>query len=342
MLPSASHGVPLQDDHRGKARKSGSSAGASSSSGLSSTLSKDRMTLPDVTPLDAEDIVLPEHLRGEAHLLQSKARSDNPITESQTRPLVKSCAIWLMLRGTINLEDSPGVIQKVGDLLHDIIPLHLLQKRPGGVPAIDFAGKIVGFLRNHVTSSKRDLTLQVPHDASLNTPMRALEHQGLLQRLDEGHEPVQGHSGNSIIGKGRRRYDLDAKPLALEPSPAAKSESDEQDKKRDDDARSDIPHLNPQDTARLVAALAQQQGLDIKVQSAGRSGSHPPDPPRSWGPPRSCRPTCRIKAQTPCGQGLCRSCPRCSRSCPRCSRSCPRFCSRWKAQSASREGSVQA
>ena len=103
--------------------------------------------------MSVKDIVLPEHLTGEAHLLASKARSDNPITEGETRPLVKSSAIWLALHGTINQEDSPGVIQKVGDLLHDIIPLHQLQKRAGGLPAIDFAGKINTFLRNHVTSA---------------------------------------------------------------------------------------------------------------------------------------------------------------------------------------------
>ena len=66
--------------------------------------------------MDPDTMQLPDHLKTEALALRNAAHSDNPVTEAQARPLMKSTAIWLARNGTVNKEDLPGVIQKTGDL----------------------------------------------------------------------------------------------------------------------------------------------------------------------------------------------------------------------------------
>ena len=81
--------------------------------------------------MDTRKMTLPAHLKSEAEELRAASSVDNPITEMQARPLVKSTAIWLMKNGTINKEDSPLVVDKAGKLLHELLPLHFCQVPKG-------------------------------------------------------------------------------------------------------------------------------------------------------------------------------------------------------------------
>ena len=144
--------------------------------------------LEGITPMVAEDMKLPEHLVEEAQHLRDGAKKDNPVTEPQARPLIRSTVVWLMQNGTINKEDSPNVILKAGELLHSFIPLHLCQVPKGKHNATDYATRISTFLQNSVTRTNADFKLQVAHDAVLNTPMRALEEKSLLVRVEDGME----------------------------------------------------------------------------------------------------------------------------------------------------------
>ena len=144
-----------------------------------------------------------------------------------------------MRNGTINKEDSPGVIQKAGILLHNIIPRHFLQEHKGKGGAItrnDFEQRIFTFLQNHVSRTSRDFLLLVPHDEVLTTPMRSLEQAGLVSRVGEGEHPPQGHSGKSIMGRKPGAPVPEALPApdlgAPDPDPAA----------------ADLPHLTSRRT----------------------------------------------------------------------------------------------
>ena len=137
---------------------------------------------------------LPDHLKAEAIALRNAARTDNPVTDVQARPLLKSTVIWLARNGTVNKEDSPGVIQKAGDLLHNLIPLHLLQVPKGKIYATDFASRIFTYLQNNVTRATSSHLISVGHDEALSTPMRSMEKAGVVVRMEEGEVPPQGHT----------------------------------------------------------------------------------------------------------------------------------------------------
>ena len=216
-------------------------------------------------------MVLPAHLIHCARLLRNEAAVDNPLTDVQARPLVNSTALWLMRNGTINKEDSPGVIQKAGDLLHDIIPVHLLQVRKGAGRATDFTTRIAGFLQNHVTKTTGTFKLEVPHDEPLSTPLKALETAGLLTKLEPGELPPQGHSGRSIIGAGRlESYETRASPIAQPPASAKPNAASLlmalQASSSDSNGK---PTTN--DILSYLKMVGQQQGLDVSI------------PPHSWG-----------------------------------------------------------
>ena len=117
--------------------------------------------LQNVTPMLPDSMVLPSHIRNEAIALRNAASLDNPVTDAIARPLVASTAVWLLRNGTINKEDSPGVIQKASELLHEYIPMHLLQVGKGKARATDFSSRIASFLQNHVTKSSGAFRLHV-------------------------------------------------------------------------------------------------------------------------------------------------------------------------------------
>ena len=128
-MPAPSlHGVPLEPDQRAPLSSQFSRSWPSSRSS-SNRATTSRVVLEHVTPLEPSFMKLPPHIEQEAKMFRAAARTDNPLTELQARPLIKSTAIWLMQNGTINKEDSPGVIQMAGDLLHKCIPLHFCQAR---------------------------------------------------------------------------------------------------------------------------------------------------------------------------------------------------------------------
>lgn len=155
--------------------------------------------------MEPSSMKLPPHLEAEARLLRGMSRTDNPVTELQCRPLIKSTVIWLLRHGCVNRDDSPNVIRTAGELLHAIIPLHACQVPKGKTAAVPFDKRIFQYFQNHITRSDSEFQLQVSPDEELTTPMRALDRAGLIQICDSGVIPIQGHSGKSIIGKPRER-----------------------------------------------------------------------------------------------------------------------------------------
>ena len=264
-LPAvAQHGAPLAPA-RSRARgysSRGSTSGSSSTKGLH---------LKDVHPLDATKVELAAHLITEAKELQATARSDNPITELRARPLVQSTAIWLVSQGVVNKEDNPGVIQRVGELLHEYIPLHFCHIPKNKTMAVDFATRIYAFMQNHMTRNGADFTLQVAHDADLNTPMKALEDAGMIDRLAEGEIPAQGHSARSIYGK-RKVCAIDVPELAEEATsgePQQQTRSGPPPSSKPSNAQPS--GTNPLSAAAMLTELARHAGLDISVGPPGRA-----------------------------------------------------------------------
>lgn len=143
----------------------------------------------------------------EASRLRELCRSDDiALSEHMCRPLVQSTALWLINMGVTHEAYHPGVFDKVGSLLHKELPATMLQlkgsaassKKPGSAGQNLFSRRIQDYMKN--TIRKGDWQLQVPSNAELRTPLRALKAAG---KVRECNSPVQGHSGKSIIGRGR-------------------------------------------------------------------------------------------------------------------------------------------
>jgi hypothetical protein len=121
--------------------------------------------------------------------------------------LVISTVYWLMHFAVLGRNDQPGVIDKVGQLLHndDLLPLKYLAPPKGKTVAIPFSDRIAYHFSNNIriydSGGKPKRPLQVASSAELTTPQRAMERAGFLQRVE--NTPIQGHSGGSIIGRGR-------------------------------------------------------------------------------------------------------------------------------------------
>ena len=248
------------------------------------------LRLSDISPMDPDTMELPLHILAEARALAAATKSDNPLTELAARPLVRSTAIWLMVNGTVNKEDSPGVIQKAGDLLHEIIQLHMCQVPSKKVKALDFASRIFNYLQCHVTRQGADFRIQVAHDAQLNTPMRILERENLVHRLVEGEVPAQGHDAKSIIGK-KRSFKGDEEETAEEapaegaPAPAegapAPAEGAPAPTPAPSSARAPAPAPAPASSASSTATPVPytvmmfehltKSGLDVRIAPASRS-----------------------------------------------------------------------
>ena len=185
--------IPLSSA-RGRGRSSSASVNTSGNPGHASIVV---VNAPTVNP---STVILPPHIVEEARRLATGASKDNPITEPTARPLVQSTCVWLMRQGVIGRTEHPGVITEVGTKLHDIISIDKLHATKG--KATTFAHRINVYLANHVRNSTGSLKLEVGEAEELNTPMKALESAGLVSRVPE---PKQGHSGQSIVGKGRSR-----------------------------------------------------------------------------------------------------------------------------------------
>jgi len=242
---------------------------------------------------------LPAHVVQEAQALAAAGGIDNPITEMNARPLVKSVAIWLVLQGVLNKEDNAGVIARAGELLHNIIPMHLLHVPKGKLSASDFASRVYGFIQNHMTRANSDFRIQVPHDASLNTPMRALETAGIVERLGEGEVPPQGHSGSSILGKKKQRLGLgdmdgdllsppELTPRGFMPPPNGLPTPDEGVPGSSQQLENEIPSAGaqlyhrsgqPLSVPAMLTELARHAGLDVTVAPPARSAEASSLPP---------------------------------------------------------------
>lgn len=212
IIPAGGVGVPIDGGGGKKRHKSstgGSSSSVTSSSQKGSSKSGSTQVLPGVKTVSPNGLTLPAHLRQEALRLRKKAAEDNPLTEPMVRPLIVSTAVWLARMGVVCKTDHPGVIDRVGELLHseELLPMKYLAVSKGSRHPTSFSDRINYFLINHPrrrnAEGNRSFVIEVCHDEELDTPLRALRSHGYLTIMDEGVEPAQGHSGKSIIGMGR-------------------------------------------------------------------------------------------------------------------------------------------
>ena len=60
--------------------------------------------------MDPSSMKLPPHLEAEARLLRDSSATDNPVTELQSRPLIKSTVIWLLRHGCVNSRGAKRVV----------------------------------------------------------------------------------------------------------------------------------------------------------------------------------------------------------------------------------------
>lgn len=180
---------------------------SSSSGPTASAAASSKMILHGTKTVSPHSIQsLPPHLVMEAARLRELCRSDDiALSEHVCRPLVQSTALWLMNMGVTHEANHPGVFDKVSCLLHKELPATMLQlkgsassKKPASVGQNLFSRRIQDYMKN--TIRKGDWQLQVRSSAELSTPLRALKDAGKVRECDS---PVQGHSGKSIIGRGR-------------------------------------------------------------------------------------------------------------------------------------------
>jgi hypothetical protein len=222
-IPDVGYGVPLAT---ASARRGFS---ASSASGSSSTSKRPAKVLPGVYLIKPSDVKLPDHIIQEAKRLRFTASSDNPLSEHACRALVFASVIHLVRQGVVCKSDHPGVIERFGELLHaeDLLPLNLLQCPKGKKSATTFADRIVYFMANKIRprDGQHGLVLEVPSDGQFNTPLRALEEGGYVKRCEPGVSPTQGHSGRSIIGRGRPRRSPSPLPLDRADAPASTADT---------------------------------------------------------------------------------------------------------------------
>ena len=159
---------------------------------------------------------LPSHLLHEARHLARAASEDNPITEPQARPLVTSAAVYLLLDGVMTKKRHPRVIEHFGSMLHGILPLAVCAIPKGKKTPTSFDERIANWLIDKIRRSSSGWQLEVAKgtviaDSFLLTRLQELSR---LKVCEEGELPAQGHSGKSILGKGRRRPPEDGETTA--------------------------------------------------------------------------------------------------------------------------------
>ena len=248
----------------------------------SGTPSSKRLVLPNVTPVLASTLELPRHLVVEAERLKSDATSDNPITEFQARPLVNSTCFWLLRQGVINKEDSPGVISTAAELLHNIIPLAKLQVPPGKTKALGFETRLSQWFGNYITREKATFALTVSPDEELNTPLRDLLDAGKVKVCGDGELPIQGHSGKSIVGRGRTKVTSPTAPPRIDTVTFNGPVEDEHSTTGSvtgpvtGSVTGSVTELEPAPMSSLTAqqllqGIADHAGLDVSVGHAKRA-----------------------------------------------------------------------
>ena len=293
MIPPEGVGVPLATGHD-RNRGSKESPAPSTSNASSSCPSR---ILAGVAVINPDDVILPRHLRAEAKRLRHNASSDNPLSEPQCRGLCLSAAIWLARQGVICRSTSPRVIERFGELLHELLPMSVLQVPKGRKCPVPFADRInnafVNKLRRRGADGKFLYPLQVRHDEVLEGPLKALECAGMLVRCEPDVEPIQGHSGKSIIGRGRRLAVHDLPSPLRSPPLFASSEDTVQDaagKVEQEKVEQEKVELEPASSApgaaethatatvgsklnvaSMLSGLAHATGLDVVVTRPGRS-----------------------------------------------------------------------
>ncbi|KAL1525340.1 hypothetical protein AB1Y20_020200 [Prymnesium parvum] len=173
--------VPLASCTAPAGRRSSS---ISSSSGLTASKSTKMVLHGNLTVSPHSIQSLPSHLVIEASRLRDLCRSEDiALSEHLCRPLVQSTALWLINMGVTHEAYHPGVFDKVGSLLHKELPTTMLQlkgsassKKPGSAGQKLFSRRIQDYMKN--TIRKADWQLQVPVNAELSTPLRALKDAG--------------------------------------------------------------------------------------------------------------------------------------------------------------------
>jgi hypothetical protein len=192
-------GLPVNDlNSRGSASSSDvsrSSDGAASA--LLAEQRKYRRFLPNTVPPTA--LEAPPHLIAEAATISAGRNEAWKITGSELTPLVSATGIFLANHGVVNRADAPKMIESV---------CHQIQEKSGfndkmiargnRVRPVPFVQKVVTWLQDNI--GRGSFKLQVREGSELTTPQRDLQLRGKVVIVPS---PIQGHSGNSIVGRGR-------------------------------------------------------------------------------------------------------------------------------------------
>lgn len=171
-----------------------------------------KRVLDNITTVSPHDIsALPPHINAEANRLREMSTTlNNSLSEFECRPLVHSTGIWMIRNGITHTSDHPGVYAKINQMLHEIVPMNMLTRgNKGSRKPTSFGSRIEDYIKNYIRNVSRDFKLEVAADEVLSTPLRALQKINKLKVCEEGEEPIQGHSGKSIIGKGRKSISAD-------------------------------------------------------------------------------------------------------------------------------------
>lgn len=141
-----------------------------------------------------------------------------------------------------------------------------------------FAHRIENWMINNVRRSDSKWKLELPSDVAISSPLRALVQAKIAKVMPDGEEPKQGHSGRSIVGRGRATMTRSASPV---PMPAARAVTergaiDDTDHETDTDrheggSQSELAHPEQQDAPAIRRQLAMDAATLLDKLNAARA-----------------------------------------------------------------------
>lgn len=146
-----------------------------------------------------EDVRLEPHIVEELQRLDKEHDADVfPARETHVKDVVQSQGVAMLHMGVYRRVDHPtypAVFARINEMMHDILPLDKLD------PQITFIRRIEIWLTNYPRRTGSNFQLEVAPNG-LTSPLKAFAalFPGKLVIKDD---PKQGHSGRSILGKGR-------------------------------------------------------------------------------------------------------------------------------------------
>ena len=180
-----------------------------------------------IPAIDTTTIKLPTHVVHFLRELNQEHDDSNPITEHDASPVVSSLAISLLHMGIMRRSDHRShseAFEKISALAHNIVAISKFEEK------VSIGKKVENWLINYWRRKESAFQLEI-RSGDLTSPLRSFagrfpaDFPERVRIMQEGQEPVQGHSARSVIGQGRR--DLSNSPvLADAPIRAAETEEE--------------------------------------------------------------------------------------------------------------------